>query len=620
MVFFLGAGASRASPSCLPIPEEVQRAVLEQVAPRDAEAVEENAQLEKIGLPELYHEILLHLGGPDAREIWRCLDDWREPPLAKHGLGPNPVHHLVVYLAWRSRTPVVTVNFDQMLEQAARELNLEPRPRLGDPTDETGVGIWKLHGSTSDPDGIRTTVQSITASAPRDLRRIEEVFKRAQGCLVGYSGRDIDFFPFLCEWSADASVYWLDPFFGKGHRYLLWSDPFIQVKAKGEEWARRTVDAIGGLDPRSNELRRLMVERPLDWDAVRDDYAKALRRRATDLYPPMFEGEDAKRSLIQALALASMGERRLAARRLGRFASMPASDELRARGLLLEASLAHEQSRFLDSGAAARQARELARGADLRDVAFQATISADEAGRMANSARFPFVTARETLTSAAVRNFAAMVLHAIRYIRFGRLRHRDRGASPDYDRVRATFAYLEHLVRIGAWLQGFAERVGPDRFVGGAFRPWWRAVEALSHRAGYAFGIGNAKKYMLRAASDEARKEALSAFNVYDLVVAQTGLAIDARDRADAEYRAASVLPPGPERNRREKTADKLYDEALKRAKGNASLELKIMVGMKTLNPSHPFKPDVVDALLDQAQGPAHDRIRTRLRELLLSS
>jgi hypothetical protein len=153
MAFFLGAGASAPSPSCLPQAKQIQEAAYDCVHPVGAGVRERDLIIGS--LPEIYHEVLIEVGGPSARTIWRVLSFWEEPDtapdLAAFHLGPNLVHLLVVYLSWKSRRPVMTVNFDQMLERAAAKIGLYAKVGLDAVGDELSVAIWKLHGSVAEP-------------------------------------------------------------------------------------------------------------------------------------------------------------------------------------------------------------------------------------------------------------------------------------------------------------------------------------------------------------------------------------------------------------------------------------------------------------------------------------
>jgi len=621
MVFFLGAGASRPSPACLPDPPTIQRAVLGQVAPAGASTTQLAGSL-----PEIYHEILAHLGGPGALEIWRCLTFWESPTdapqLAALDLGPNLVHMLTVYLAWRCRTPVVTVNFDQMLERAAERLGLTPRVELGAPTDGRSVAIWKLHGSVADIGSIRTTLQSITASFPRELRAIEREFRRARGCLIGYSGRDIDFFPFLCQWRAVQPIYWLNLDF-TDTAIERFSGPFRAIEGVGAEvWARETIDRLPAVDSYAKMLKA-ELGRPLPKASVAHAaYADAIESWASQLLGPMFAGQDGRRLLVQALALAAIGRNREAWSVLDRFSAVPRPAALECRAELLRAALAHERSRYLDSRAHARRAKLIARRERLRPQAVEAAIAIDESRRMASTARFVQVQGRRSIRAALESGWAllAMWWHAVRFLPGQIPWRREASSRPDFDRLRASFAYIEHLVRLGAFAQGLGERLLPGVVVTAVSRPYWRVLMWWSERRGYAFGIGNAKKFALRrTAADKRDEEVLSAHAVYELLSSPTGLAIDRRDRAEAAGKRIAGLPAGAGRGRLKAERVALLKEALfwAREADNASLVLKAMEGMKIAEPSYSPSRAEVMALLDQVQGPAYEEIRGRLLAFL---
>jgi len=608
MVFFLGAGASRPSPSCLPSPETIQRAVLDQVAPIGTGS--EKAHLED-SLPEIYHEILAHLGGPSTMEIWRSLSFWESPSqapgLMAFGLGPNLVHLLTVYLAWRCRTPVVTVNFDQLLERAAEQLGLNPVLNPGESTKGDSVAIWKLHGSVDDIDSIRTTLQSITASSPSSLKAIHREFLRARGCLIGYSGRDIDFFPFLCEWKDARPIYWLDPNFKKT-AIERFSDPFQAIDGVGGEvWARETIERLPVIDSRVEALKAKLGRHLPEAKTVDAAYRKAVEARAESLFQPIFGGQEGRRILVHALALAAIGRNGDAWDWLDRFFAVPRPAELECRGELLRSALSHEHSRYLDSRAYADRALRLAKGSRLRHQAMEAVLAADEGRRMSSTARFRVVRAPISARSVSEPAAALLIMtwHALRFLPGQIPWRRDGGARPAFDRLRARFAYLEHLIRLGGFVQGIAERVLPDPVVRILGQPCWSLLRAWSERIGYAAGIGNAKKYQLRRVAGELREAAaLPASSVYELISSPTGSALDLRDRAEtADTTEAAAL----------------FDRAIAMAQlaGNASLVLKAMEGKKKIEPGYaPVRPEV-EALLDRLQGGAYDRIKSDLLTFL---
>jgi hypothetical protein len=230
---------------------------------------------------------------------------------------------------------------------------------------------------------------------------------------------------------------------------------------------------------------------------------------------------------------------------------------------------------------------------------------------MAHTARFSSAGLRASLSWEAVKTLLTMIGHAFLFWRMRRPPKLVLGANPDFDRLRACFAYLEHLVRVGAFLQGFVEKCAPGRLTRAIMNPYWRLLIRWSERSGYAFGIGNAKKFRLRMATSKERDgDARSAYSIYELISSPTGLAIDYRDRAEAIRAAMASLPAGAKRDKLLSEARDHFEKAQEwaQAAGNASLELKIMDGRRALDPGYTPARAEVEGLLGQIQGPAYER------------
>lgn len=130
---------------------------------------------------------------------------------------PALAHQIIVASAGIRSLPIVTTNFDWMLESAARELGV--RYKVLGPHDEysaaiDGVAIWKIHGSLD-----ATNPSLLLATAPKLSRPnfpfIDSLSKLCAGrsvCIVGYSGTDLDIYPFLASALEKAvGVFWVDP-------------------------------------------------------------------------------------------------------------------------------------------------------------------------------------------------------------------------------------------------------------------------------------------------------------------------------------------------------------------------------------------------------------------------
>lgn len=624
MVFFLGAGASAASPSFLPQPWLIQQEVYRCVAPEGA--TEDHRNLIVNSLPEIYHEVLLELGGETTREIWKVLSMWERlgeaTSLAAFDLGPNIVHHLVAYLSWKTERPAITVNFDNMLERASENLGLRPDARLSAEPGADRVAIWKLHGTVEHQRSIRTTLQGITATDRTVLDRIEREFKRSNGCLIGYSGRDIDFFPFLCGWKCPKPINWLSLDLGNT-AIERFPAAFLGVDAPAQDWARKVILQLPEEDEAVTRLKAEVNRRLPPAAKVKAAYESAVRKHAEQIYPDTFPPGDTKRVLAHAMALAALGNNRDADSWADRYLAQPGPASLTCRAHLLKSEMAHEFARYADSASHAKAALSIAHRHGLGAQADEAQLRIAEARRMMFlPARLPFSRLSDFLTREALTTTVSMVWQALR------LRRRKPKAAPadvtsDYSQLRACFEYIEHLVRVGALFQGVLERLLPAKPAHWLLDRRWHRIESYSYRAGYALGIGNAKKYLLRrgAKTDQEKSYFFGVLDLYELVPSPTGTCIHHRDVADDLFAAARSMPPGPERDKQRKRATLLYEEAIKAAEeaGDPSLQLKVMLGMKEADGDRTWPRAQVEKLIAEIQSPAftryEDQILTRLTE-----
>ncbi len=616
-LFFLGAGASAPSPSCLPQAWQIQRAVYELVAPAGAEDRERDLIIGS--LPEIYHEVLLEIGGQAAREIWRVLSFWEQPDeapeLAGFHLGPNLVHLLVVYLSWKCRRPVITVNFDQMLERAAEDLGLTPDVGLDTRSSGSSVAIWKLHGSVSEPASIRTTLQGITAIDPAVHYRMAREFESSSGCLIGYSGQDIDIFPFLCGWRLPSPIHWLT--LGVADTAITRAPGlFIGVEANADCWARQVISRLPEEDPIATRLKKFL-DRPVPpRDVVCAVYEEDLRRQARQVFAGLFPADDPKRLLVQAMTLAAVGDNAGADRWADRFLAHRGAKRAQVcRAHLLKSAMAHEFARYHESKKQAMAAKPLARQSQLDAEAAEGKIRVAQANRMLFMVpRLPCVSVRELIGWRSVAVGAEMVFYAVTLRRFGGVG--DQGQSaPGHSRIRTQFEYLEHLVRVGSIFQGFAERAVPTAVVKSVLGRYWRYIEDAAYRAGYAHGIANARKYHYRLDPDFHHDDVMSVLDLYHLAPSPTGTAIHHRDVA--ERMAADLANGDLDVPRDQQLAGMLreYELALEAAReaGDPSLELKIMFDRKAVAPQLTWGASEISTLLAAIQSPAYARLHDRI-------
>ena len=208
MLILAGSGISCSAPANLPTAQkliEVSAAHHLAAVPRDlVSAVVDGVQ------PEVYYEELRLFLGEEALAPLCCLAGDARPTLA---------HYAMVAVAADSRLPIITTNFDPLFEHAAAELGVPHRVVLqSGPFDRKSgeLEIWKVHGSldaatASSAARLASTMPTITQANPPLLEAMATLLRSRVLCIVGYSGRDIDLFPFLYGVTRTAEgVLWID--------------------------------------------------------------------------------------------------------------------------------------------------------------------------------------------------------------------------------------------------------------------------------------------------------------------------------------------------------------------------------------------------------------------------
>lgn len=220
VMFFAGSGIS--IESGLPSVPEILESTIGAFLPTRATA--DSQWLTSIQ-PEVFYGALLEVydGNYETLGLWRALHpNWSHGSTGSDRPRPNIAHHMIVLYSFLVGVPVLTTNFDTMFEDACVELGLEfeLRSHRDDPPGpltpaHSPVQVCKLHGSISGPDGsytpedLRTTMVGITAINEPWIRAISDHLQELSICFVGYSGRDIDYFPAMASGVAKRPVFWM---------------------------------------------------------------------------------------------------------------------------------------------------------------------------------------------------------------------------------------------------------------------------------------------------------------------------------------------------------------------------------------------------------------------------
>lgn len=224
-VFFLaGSGISYASN--LPSASMILEHTLDAFLPKSRHTKRRRNLLKKIQ-PEIVYEVLLHMTSRlDCLELWKSLHPVEQQ---KHGVvcKPSFMHHFIVKYSSDKKVPIITTNFDLMFEEACKNFNISYDIYLPDslpPQDFNKLAICKIHGSIGNEKEIKlnslsTTMTEITKIRFDWLNFIYSLMEEKCLCIVGYSGRDIDIFPFiakrnleLIERYKESKIVWINKF------------------------------------------------------------------------------------------------------------------------------------------------------------------------------------------------------------------------------------------------------------------------------------------------------------------------------------------------------------------------------------------------------------------------
>jgi len=141
--------------------------------------------------------------------------------LAYPGAKPTLAHYLIVKVSASAGVPIITTNFDCLLECAAERLKFGPKaigPSGPYWPQVAKCLIWKVHGSIKAgkqealPSDLLATVSRITQPNVQLLNELRALFRERHVCFVGYSRSDLDLFPMIRGFSDIKTPFWVDTY------------------------------------------------------------------------------------------------------------------------------------------------------------------------------------------------------------------------------------------------------------------------------------------------------------------------------------------------------------------------------------------------------------------------
>ncbi|MEU8006391.1 SIR2 family protein [Catellatospora sp. NPDC049111] len=508
------------------------------------------------------------------------------------GAHPNAGHMAVAALAAERRWPVITTNFDRFIEAAAWQqglrvdVSLPPqRPRATAFAQMAGaVTLVKVHGTA----GAYQTIRSTAADLSRLSRVIgsftfEPEVRRV--LVIGYSGRDLDLFPFIARQAAACDVLWVDPKFDADHRAHTLANT-VRYQGAWEDLASDIVPAV------------MAVPSPRPSTSLEGAYLAEVRRLVDTHIGELFTGDPGRTIAALTGALAAAGAHGDVCR-LAEHVGRVRDRRSRFETLQWAAHAASSTDRFTTARRLIRRARS--------DALRMASLSG--LGRCAVAMSFAgtadvwlsVVPAERVRTRVKIERLWPLfrvlwttAAYALPFVIALYRLHRATGL-PKTAVYRFAADYLEHCVRLMSLLERLRRR---SRWIGGRLDHLWRLLESACASIGYTWGVLNVSKYRSREhARFKGPEGSVTRANVMGDLVGKT---IALRDAARHYLEAAAGMTEGADWAR----GVELLDGALETAQelGGPTLELKIRLIRRQYGIDGPYERAAIERVLDLAE------------------
>ncbi|WP_027360611.1 SIR2 family protein [Desulforegula conservatrix] len=533
--FFAGSGISYASnlPSAYVILKHTVNAFLPASIPmKEKENICSRIQ------PEVFYESVIGMTQTyESLHIWQSLHKGMQN---RHHIRcePSLSHLFIAEYSINNHLPIITTNFDSMFEQACELLGINYKLLL--PTDDpytidsNSLCICKIHGSIQDnqdmysPQSLWTTMTQITTVNTKWIEYICNVMNNKHLCFVGYSGRDIDLFPYLSEAPNKIGakrIVWVNRFDGDHSDNASKACNAIRVHKWPSELFESSLDLVD------------VSKHPKKYTASnQDSNLKKLLDHLENELVKMDLLSDPEKELLYCVLLAKIGNYRKAHKYAIDIEKNKLSNLTRHLNkyllLLTCARLSHEISRYESCRAYAFKVLQILSDRSKYDVnvELQARCLLSEALRMGIPNDIYFIQPKRLgdymyvfyvagyFNYVAVINNIKMRLHGLKYIEL---------------RPETQHELIEHRIRYYALIQsaiGSPQR-GWNRYAKQFLIRRWDDIKEMSHRVGYSAGIANAGKFKYRLIpSEKTRNESA---NIYNLTTSATGSELIVRNEAD---------------------------------------------------------------------------------------
>lgn len=507
--------------------------------------------------------------------LWKCLHGNYNCSL------PTKEHIFIVKYSWDNKIPILTTNFDMMFEDAARFLNIKYDVFLPDdepPREYKQLQICKLHASISDKEGkistesLYLTMTQICKMNTEWINFILQLMNNKNLCIVGYSGRDLDYFPFIANYSKNDDskpIVWINKFSDCGYNSEEKANncKSIKIPHYPKEYFP-SVDEYRGLYQKIDDLMH-----ELNQDKG-DKVSEFNQNKRTSLISNLKNSNllsEHEKSLFYAILLHTLGKYQLAYKQLIKVKkSINDNDEKKSYLILIKhlAQIHHEIGKYKSCS---KYSTELCQNTKDENTKVIAKCLFAESQRMLVPNDLYFKYHKNYIDKFHFYSFSFYVLCVFLFV-YVYVRVAQIFKSHNWS-IDAKHEFIEHKIRLVSILMKL-------KMFGSIFNKmldsWLNRLEKESYQKGYAAGIANAKKFQSRLYSGNTQNKMISeAKEVYSITTSSTGQEILLRTLAE------------------QKLDNNLYDEArscflesieLSNKSGNIMNEIKAHIGLAYTN------------------------------------
>ena len=310
--------------------------------------------------PEVFYENLLYLTNSiDSLHLWNslspnCLKKYSFP------IVPNINHLCIVDYSVKNNVPIFTTNFDTLFEEASNELGYEHKIVLPYTEDEKTVielfknnkikeniaYIFKLHGTIDSIKTLHTTMTSISKVNFTVIDFLEDLCNRKHVVFVGYSGRDIDYFPEIKKRTIELKPFWVNKFDKRDETYRSSEEiKAIRVEMYPSEFFEKI-----------NSNQKIKTKQVIIYPGIEEKIFTDLQKDIKNV----IDWSKENKILLLGLLCKEIGEYEIAYGMLLKLYhncfSLFSSDEKKAILLINLSKLSHENSKYASCGYFAKKA------------------------------------------------------------------------------------------------------------------------------------------------------------------------------------------------------------------------------------------------------------------------